>query len=119
MDEYDVSFTLPYPHGVTINAIYSPKQQGIYLKEKAKIYKHAVYYELLNIKKFNENKLNLHVKMFPPDNRIRDIDNILKIVLDSLQYAKLYNNDHQIVKLLVEKMPPKKKGLLEIFVKQV
>ncbi len=42
------------------------------------------------------NKLKVLINAFPPDRRKRDLDNILKSLLDSLQYAQVYEDDNQI-----------------------
>lgn len=39
----------------------------------------------------------------PPDNRRRDLDNLLKGTLDSLQHANIYPDDNQIDKLKIER----------------
>lgn len=49
-------------------------------------------------------RLCVHIKAFPPDRRARDIDNLAKIVLDSLQDAALFENDSQVDKIIIERM---------------
>jgi crossover junction endodeoxyribonuclease RusA len=44
-------------------------------------------------------RVTLHIH--PPDNRKRDIDNVIKIILDSLQCARVYVDDHQVQELHV------------------
>lgn len=46
-------------------------------------------------------KLQLLVELFPPDRRIRDIDNTNKSLMDSLEHARAYINDSQVDKLTV------------------
>ena len=43
----------------------------------------------------------------PPDRRRRDLDNILKPLLDALQHAGCYRDDSQIDDLHVTRMPEK------------
>lgn len=46
---------------------------------------------------FNENKrLSMLIDAYPPDKRRRDLDNIFKSCLDSLQHAGVYPDDSQI-----------------------
>ena len=47
--------------------------------------------------------LAVHVEVFPPDRRRRDIDNVQKALLDALEHGGAYADDSQIVKLIIEK----------------
>lgn len=47
--------------------------------------------------------LDLNVTLYPPDKRVRDVDNSLKVLLDSLVHAKLIHDDSQIVRLTVRR----------------
>jgi len=49
---------------------------------------------------------NLAVKLivYPPDNRRRDIDNLLKATLDALQYAGVYKDDCLIDKINITRV---------------
>jgi crossover junction endodeoxyribonuclease RusA len=51
-----------------------------------------------------EDRLRLCIKAYPPDKRRRDLDNIFKGLLDSLQHAGLFPDDSQIDKLSIERM---------------
>ncbi len=48
-------------------------------------------------------KLIVDVEVFPPDRRRRDIDNVLKSLLDALEHGGAFHDDSQIVKLTIEK----------------
>ncbi len=50
-----------------------------------------------------DKKLRLSILATPPDNRKRDIDNIVKCIADSLQNAGVYEDDYQIDQLLVSR----------------
>lgn len=50
--------------------------------------------------------LVVEVTIHPPDRRRRDIDNIQKALLDSLQHGGAYGDDSQIVRLTIEKCEP-------------
>jgi crossover junction endodeoxyribonuclease RusA len=47
--------------------------------------------------------LDVEIEVFPPDRRRRDLDNLQKSLLDSLQHGELYEDDSQIAKLTIEK----------------
>jgi Holliday junction resolvase RusA-like endonuclease len=47
--------------------------------------------------------LAAEVEVFPPDRRRRDLDNVLKSLLDALEHGGAYCNDSQIVELHIRK----------------
>lgn len=47
--------------------------------------------------------LAIHVELYPPDKRKRDVDNTFKAIGDSLQHGGAFHDDSQIVWLLLEK----------------
>ncbi len=57
----------------------------------------------LGLQSFGEALLSVELDIHPSSNRRMDIDNRIKITLDSLQRAGLYDDDTQIHRLLVEK----------------
>jgi crossover junction endodeoxyribonuclease RusA len=48
-------------------------------------------------------RLAVQIDAFPPDNRRRDLDNVLKSLLDALQHGGAYLDDSQIVELSIAK----------------
>ena len=57
-------------------------------------------------------RLSVLIQAFPPDKRVRDLDNLLKVTLDSLQSANFFENDSQIDKITLERMEQRKGGQL-------
>ncbi len=51
-------------------------------------------------------RLKIVVAVHAPDKRERDLDNLLKSLLDSLQHAGLYKSDSQIDELTVVRYEP-------------
>jgi crossover junction endodeoxyribonuclease RusA len=47
-------------------------------------------------------RLGLWLELYPPDRRVRDIDNPLKALLDALRAAGMFADDRQIKRLLIE-----------------
>ena len=52
--------------------------------------------------------LELYAEFHPPDNRRRDLDNLLKCVQDTLQHAGLYEDDSLNVGIEVWKKEPRR-----------
>ena len=48
-------------------------------------------------------RIFLNIRVYPPDKRKRDIDNLIKVVADSLQDAGFYENDSQIDRIFIER----------------
>ena len=44
-------------------------------------------------------QVSLHVDIFPPDRRKRDIDNLFKPLLDALQHGGVFKDDAQVTEL--------------------
>ncbi len=65
------------------------------------------------------DRLRLYVMVYPPDNRKRDLDNLLKAVLDSLQAANVFLNDSQIDHLTISRTKNRPSGAIEVSVEQI
>lgn len=55
-------------------------------------------------------RLAVHITVTPPDRRRRDIDNLLKGLLDSLMHAGVWLDDEQIDDLRITRTPAGKAG---------
>lgn len=64
------------------------------------------------LKSFDSEEISLEVYVHSPDKRKRDLDNILKVTIDSLENAGLFNDDSQICRLIVERREIIKNGQL-------
>jgi len=63
-------------------------------------------------------RLAVEIYVYPPDRRRRDLDNILKNLLDSMQHAGVYKDDQQIDRLLVIRMPDIG-GYVDVVIKEI
>jgi len=50
--------------------------------------------------------IEVRIVVHPPDRRRRDLDNVLKSLLDALEHAGAYRDDDQVVRLRAEKRHP-------------
>lgn len=66
-----------------------------------------------------DKRLSVTVEAYPPDKRRRDVDNIFKCLLDSLQWAKVYVDDSQIDKLFVERKNVETGGRVIVSIEEV
>ena len=116
--EYVLS--LPFPpsindyYGLTCNAKIPRK----YIKEKGRLYKKEVQtiIQRKDLELRANVPLSISIIITPPDNRVHDIDNILKCLFDSLTEANFWENDSYVRKLQMEYVPPSKSGSILIFV---
>jgi len=101
----DITISLPWPP--TANTYWRRRGNIYFISPKGLAYRNNTILECYNFRGcFSEDKrLRVIVEAFPPDKRRRDIDNIFKVLLDSLQYAKVYEDDSQIDYLCVQRMP--------------
>ena len=59
-------------------------------------------------------RLEVHIKLYPPDRRLRDIDNHIKAIFDLLTKANVWEDDSQVDMLHVERCDIVPKGKVEI-----
>lgn len=61
-------------------------------------------------------RLSINITATPPDRRVRDLDNILKSLLDSIVYAGVIHDDSQFDEIHMFRSEPSKPGsvLLQI-----
>lgn len=108
----------------SVNKIYKRGSRGVFLSNEAKAWKHEM---ILRNKRFvgeGFGKVQLKAMMyyFPASYReecVRDIDNLLKITLDTLQEMRVFDNDNQICDLHIRRFHYSPPGCLSIFLKPV
>jgi crossover junction endodeoxyribonuclease RusA len=64
-------------------------------------------------------RLAVHVALFPPDRRKRDVDNILKPLLDACEHAGCFVDDNQIDELHIIRQEVKKGGACTILILEI
>ncbi|MDA0824389.1 MAG: RusA family crossover junction endodeoxyribonuclease [Proteobacteria bacterium] len=108
-----LAIELPWPPSV--NNLYGCRGFRRYLSAGGKAYKRTVFRSLKGTPT-QTGRLEIHVYAHPPDGRVRDLDNLLKITLDSLQYAKVVQNDYQFARVIIERKEVLTDGLLRIVI---
>ena len=98
--------TLPWPP--TVNSYWRHRVIGklatVYVSADGQAYRKAVNLCLMEhgIKTYAiEGDLRVEIEVFAPDRRKRDIDNLLKSLLDSLTHAQVWKDDNQIADLRI------------------
>jgi crossover junction endodeoxyribonuclease RusA len=117
-DMKTIKLKLPYPP--TVNHYWGQLGSKKFLGKKGKEFREAVFLCSLNARKgvLNE-RLHMEVYLYPPDKRKRDVDNVLKPLLDALEHANVYENDSQIDKLCVTRMEVAKDGYCEVTISEI
>lgn len=63
-----------------------------------------------------EGRLAVHIALYPPDKRKRDVDNVLKALLDACEHAGCYDSDNQIDELHVIRQEVRKGGSCTVLI---
>ena len=64
-------------------------------------------------------RFSVSIVAYPPDRRRRDIDNLLKPILDAIQSAKVITDDSQIDQLAIRRSAPTKGGSIVVSVEEI
>lgn len=106
--------SLPYPP--TANTYYRRVGAKTLISLKGRQYRKTIA-DLVGRVECLEGHLDVQIDVYPPDNRRRDLDNVLKSLLDSLQHAGCYKDDFQITSIAIQRLatsPPLGKVLVKI-----
>lgn len=96
-----IELTLPWPPSV--NHYWKMWQGRIVIGTEGRKYRKAVADQIMIQRGVRsiQGKMKVTIEAWRPDNRRRDLDNLLKAVLDSLAHAGLYYDDSLIVDLRI------------------
>ncbi len=92
-----VNLDLNFPP--TVNSYYSKTSRGIFISKKGRLFRQSVSTECDEQNVYAlmlDMKLTVDVILYPPDRRVRDLDNYMKALLDSLTIAKVWEDDSLI-----------------------
>ena len=113
--------TLPWPPSTNLiwrNVAVSGKPRTL-LSQEGRVYRKAATDACLAAKlagKQIPDRLALRLVVQAPDRRARDLDNTVKAVQDALTHAGVWLDDSQIDRLLVERGPVVKGGMVSVTV---
>ncbi|MBU0639604.1 MAG: RusA family crossover junction endodeoxyribonuclease [Planctomycetes bacterium] len=97
-----ITITLPWPPSV--NHYWRTWRGRMLISRQGRAYREQVGAILRAIGVSPQvGRLAVHVELYPPDRRKRDVDNTFKAIGDSLQHGGAFQDDSQIVWLLLEK----------------
>ena len=89
----------------SVNSLYRIQNRRIVLSEKGKEYKRAMGRKALAerwpIVAGDNDPFGLLMYCYPKDKRVRDLDNLLKIVVDGLEYTGVIGNDRNNKLMLI------------------
>lgn len=99
--EFMIELTLPFPPSV--NTYWRTFNGRMLISKKGREYRKAVADEIILQKgnKHLKGKIKMTIEAWRPDNRKRDLDNLLKAPLDALTHAGVYEDDQLIVDLRI------------------
>lgn len=91
----DYEFILPYPPSV--NSYWRRRGMQYFIAPKGQQYRRAVTEIIKQLGLDNKSRARMKIKIIAdvPDRRRRDLDNILKAVLDSLEHSDFVCDDNQ------------------------
>ena len=111
-----IELDLPYP--CSVNHYYQRNRfGGISIGKKGKLYKANVGMILAATKPMG-GRLGVLIAMYPPDKRKRDLDNVLKCLLDSLN-GLAWHDDNQIDFLQIRRFDPIEYGSIKVQIRSL
>lgn len=116
-----IHLVLPFPPSV--NHYYVKTRNGIFISKKGKQFRKDVaelIHEQIQIKEQLNYLLKVAVILFPPDARLRDLDNYKKALLDAITESGLWKDDKLINQLYSYRGEIKReiKGATEIIISE-
>ena len=115
----NIKLNLPWPP--SWNHIYGIGKGKVYKKKAAHDFALAVKVAMAKkrgAEGFGSSRVEVDIQAYPPDRRKRDLDNIQKILLDSLQSAGIYKDDCQVDKITISRGPVVPEGMIVVDIKE-
>ena len=113
------SYQLILPFPPSVNHYWRHYEGRTLLSAQGRKYRYevrgAVYKTLQRAPEPLRGPLSIDIEVAMPDRRKRDLDNLLKGLLDALAYAKIYEDDSQLHMIVISRYPyPVAKGRVSV-----
>lgn len=115
------SYHLKLPWPPSVNTYWRRQGSRYYISKKGQQYRKDVHQKIksLNLDILTKSRLRIKVIAAVPDSRRRDLDNILKSLLDSLVHAGFAEDDEQFDDIRVIRAGKVKGGCVEITITEM
>jgi crossover junction endodeoxyribonuclease RusA len=94
----------------------------VLISKNGRVFRKNVYADVLEqhgLQSPMEGRLSVHIELFVPDKRKRDIDNYAKALLDALTHAGVWRDDEQVDRLLITREKQHTLGRAYVTVTQI
>ncbi len=107
---------LEVPFPPSVNTYWQFNGSRRFLTKNATQFKDKVRSKYLSVnhKGFGKQRLMVRIELYPPDRRVRDIDNYAKSLIDALCQANIFVDDEQIDLLTIVRMEQKSGGCCKV-----
>lgn len=115
----NIDLTLPWPPSV--NQAYRCVNGYVRKSARSRQYFKDVAWliKAMRLTQFQNKRLKMLVRCFPPNKRKRDLDNIGKVLIDTLQNAELFYDDSQVDDLRFVRREPCAPGRVEVNIQEI
>lgn len=115
-----ITLELPYPPSVNHYWRQNYKRGHTYISQEGLTYRDRVFVLVRNKRvKTMKGRLRVVVEVYPPDRRRRDLDNTQKALNDSMQNARVFEDDCQIDDLRIIRREPVKGGKVVVHIEEI
>lgn len=116
MPSLATQLTLPFPP--SINHYWRRNGGKYFISKEGLNYRKAVATACQGLEPL-KGRVSVYVLAYPPDRRRRDIDNLLKALLDALEHGGLFENDSQVDDLRIVRSIQKDGGEVLVTVSEI
>ena len=112
-----IEFTLPWPP--TVNNYYTVARGRKILSKNGRAFKESSVWYIPHLANGLKGEISVEIQANMPDKRKRDLDNLLKPILDVITARGVFEDDSQIADLRIYKSNFSEKGTVFITVKEI